>query len=260
MNVEKNIANKVIIFNGIIHPERVNCNSSKWKFFVGSYGETEGANCTLSISASRIFVEAKTNNIQINLVTLKNYVQETVTNFVNFFCFQEVYGYDVEITSAFIAGDNGVVIFGVEDPIFGREKPPPIPENFRYINNKFLQFSVNDFRLAIRNTHLTPAYCRRSIEAIANAFEKEGNKFRNMQEVLNLDGDYIKKYEKEAHDLRHGRPLNKSISWKERKEQLLIAWEISRRYMWYIKSGGSKKLPLDDFPLFNDISVIFSKK
>ena len=260
MNVEKNIANKVIIFNGIIHPERVDYNLPKWEFFVGSYGETERANCTLSISASRIFVEAKTNNIQINLVTLKNYVQEVVTNFVNFFCFQKVYGYDVEITSAFITGDNRVVIFSVEDPIFEQKKPPPFPETFRCIDNKFLQFSVNDFRLAIKNAPLTPAYCRRSIEAIANAVEKEGNKFKNMQEALNLDGDYIQKYKKEAHDLRHGKQLNESISWEERKEQLLIAWEISRRYMWYIEFGSLEKLPPDDFPLFKDISVIFSKK
>lgn len=191
--------------------------------------------------------------------TLKNYIREVLEGIVGFHCFQNAYGYDVEITSAFIVGTHETEIFGVDTPIFEGRVAPQLPEiTLEIVNDAFLNFSLDDFRTAIRKPALTSAYCRRSFEAIANAFGDKKVKYKNVQLALNLDEVYLQKYKDVAHNLRHGEPNKISFSWEEIKEQLLVAWEVSRRYMWYLSLKKPAQLPLEAFPLLQSEEAIFS--
>lgn len=111
-----------------------------------------------------------------------------------------------------------------------------------------------DFREAIRQPDETAYLYYRAIEAIASEFRKDKSPqvklakpdWDAFREALNLDRATIDRYEAQG-IVRHGRMIFQT--WDDRKDQLLIAWNIIYRFGMYLENGQTK-LSSETYKLF----------
>ena len=243
------LANQTIYFEGVVHPERVGMSHSPINI---KFKTEEGDECEIIINVlmSKISVVCRVQNFSDNIHTLKNIVQNFSDRIVGIFCLKNIYGYEVEISSAVSENGKEKIVFGVEEKIFGEgDSIPELPSNeVLLMADDQLAIAVNDFKDAIRKPDFTAAYCHRAIESVAWAFgNKSPENYIECRKKLNLKKETVEKYFKTSNPMRHGRMIRQT--WEQRADQLRIAREIIRRYSFFVSVD---RIQLDEvkFPNF----------
>ena len=195
--------------------------------------------------SSKVIIECSCDDQNINLLTLKNRVENCVRIFADAAGYTTACGYDVEIESAFNPITNQLVIFGVHEDIFDDQQinrdtdnGKPHPDISISIDalaklsgvNMELSIALSDFREAIRQPSFTSFHCYRAIEALRHTFKggKE-SQWIELRTVLNVDKRDIDEIITFASGLRHGEVLPQP--WEARKKHMLITWQIIKKYI-----------------------------
>ncbi|HHU0025782.1 TPA: hypothetical protein ACT9M9_002979, partial [Legionella pneumophila] len=235
------------IFHGLVLPERVQFNISKCKCAM------QDIEIILWSSFSKIVVECLVKkSLEINLYTLKNYVEMAVRTIVDSVGYLQACGYDVEIESAYDLQTKDFIIFGVHENIFHDDQinsdtnngiPHPeisiSPTELAFLSSQNLELGIalGDFREAIRQPNFTSFHCYRAIEAIKQAFDgkKDKDKWERLRTNLDVERSDIDKIANQAKFLRHGK-CHPQV-WKTRKEHMFITWNIIKKYIEFLKSN-----------------------
>ena len=194
-----------------------------------------------------------------DLATLRNYVEQTVRNFVDAYGYIEGRGYDVEISSATLeTGD--LVVFDVEVAELQNNKTER-PVSFQEIIKLLfldptssgqlgvLRMALAEIREAIRSPHDTGFHCFRAIECLRDHFvrpedcdETKSSWFR-LRDALQIDRSWFHPLEKYAFPQRHG--SFPSMTGQERVEMLQRTWRVIDRFIQYAQSGFQPLLKAD---------------
>jgi hypothetical protein len=197
---------------------------------------------------SKLTIECEAEDENLNLATLKNIVESTVRIVVDSVGYSTACGFDVEIESAYNSSKKEITMFGVQEEIFNSEehlklirdgKPPTVLGiDSKEITSLMgidvsLRLAMADFRESIRNPDVTAFHCMRAIESLKHS-DFFGNtdgtqKLEQLKNSIKLSKKTHNKISMPGNEQRHGKPLPQS--WENRKEQMLITWEVIRRYI-----------------------------
>lgn len=238
-NEEKNY-----IFFGRIHPERcaVDLKIPPFKFNTSNFN----AEIDFIITKSQLIIKLKTSK-DIEIYTLKNYVEEVIRSAVDSYGYLTGRGYDVEIISA-INPNNEYDTFSIEIPAlakFRESNMMKIEDIFKGVlkSSNFSKVLFN-IREAIRQPADTGFFCYRAIESIRQDFlpkEEDDKKkartksWKNLNEKLLIDRNFTKTLEEFATPLRHGESMD--ISDEKRAKLFLTTYKIIDRYIIYLRDG-----------------------
>ncbi|HSW93404.1 MAG TPA: hypothetical protein VLJ15_03510 [Gammaproteobacteria bacterium] len=233
------------IFHGLVLPERASVFIKKGNC---SYPDNN-IEINLECSFSKVVAECSSVN-NIELLTLKNYVEMATRNIVDSIGYTTACGYDVEIESAYNLETKELTIFGVHENIFNEAKinddtSKGIPHPDIAISlidlaklcgrNIELQIALSDFREAIRQPNSTSFHCYRAIEALKHTFgSDEQTQWEGLRESLQIDRNDIRLVQESARPLRHGKPAPQT--WDDRKRHMLITWQIIKKYIELIQA------------------------
>jgi hypothetical protein len=96
-----------------------------------------------------------------------------------------------------------------------------------------LRLAMADFRESIRSPDFTAFHCMRAVESLKHSdfigSKDNSQKLEQLKIKLKVAKKTLDKISNPGNDQRHGKPLPQS--WENRKEQMLITWEIIRRYI-----------------------------
>lgn len=246
------------IFYGKVLPERVNftlyppitMKSEKYQLVVGSL-------------YSKLTIECDNEDTTLNLGTLKNVVDSTIRLLVDAFGYSIACGYDVEIESAYNSLTKEITMFGVQEEIFDSEedlklirdgKPPSILGiDIKEIGSLMgldvaLRLAMADFRESIRNPDVTAFHCMRAIQSLKHSDSLvdtgDSQRLEQLKTNIKLCKKTLDKVSIPGNEQRHGKPLPQS--GENRKEQMLITWEVIRRYL-LLRLKPEKLAKLKDF-------------
>jgi hypothetical protein len=202
------------VFTGKVLPERAVVDVSASMSF-GVRAEEAGIafDAVVSIGVSQVSVMVRTEDKNIDVATLKNYVGDLVKAIVDTNGYLMGRGYDVVIDSV-VSPDGRQTVFGVgilELEKTQGERPLQFRDVFQLaLKSQHLQRALGDLREAIRSSMDTAFFCYRATEDIMQYFRKEedgddrGLGWERMREALRIDRSWID-YLKGTADLqRHG--------------------------------------------------------
>lgn len=234
------------VFHGVVLPERVNFIISKMNY----KNHDETISLVIECAFSKIVVHCSCLVPDINLLTLKNFVEIVCRILVDSAGYTTANGYDLVIESCYdLNGNhkeaNQLIIFGTHENIFNDPKinnetsqgiPHPdiiIPVyNLAALvfENIELQIALSDFREAIRQPNFTSFHCYRAIEALRHVFNgKENEQWEALYSTFSIIKSDVYDIKKSAGLLRHGQLTQQS--WEIRKKHMLLTWEIIKKYI-----------------------------
>ncbi len=247
------------IFSGKILPERAAITvSNPIQINVQAIDAAISFNAVISIGVSQVSIAVKTKDKNVDVFTLKNYVENLVRVEVDVLGYLWGRGYDVEITSA-VESNGQQVVFGVGIPELEatqKERPLPIDELFRVvIKSEHLRRALGDLRETIRSTLDTGFFCYRAVESISQHFTKENEDkklgWERMRNSLRIDKSWIEDIKELADMQRHGK--TPYMSGKDRVLVMHHAWKVIDRFCIYAHRDF-KSLPENEFDLLKEIN------
>lgn len=242
---------KTYIFHGRIIPERAHVNLTglnEMEFIQPESGLQ--FKFKVSIVLSEISVWVNSEEEISDLISLKNFVTDTVSFFVDCIGYDNGCGYAVEIDSCIYSEGNDFTVFGVniddlkEDGKW--ESTLNVIEAYARatdLQKQQLQRSLSEFRRGIKVSHDTGFHVYRAIESIKLAFNDSWN---DMNTALNCDRTYTDSLrETHANSQRHGSYT--FMTSADRTDMLIRAKTIISRFVSYIKNG-SQNLDSSNYP------------
>jgi len=241
------------VFTGRVMPERANVNVSAFQVQLLATDAGVSGNAIVSIDVSQVSVMLNTETVNVDLHTLKNYMEYIVRNLVDALGYLSGCGYDVEITSV-TEPDGKQTVFGVGILELGetkRERPLEFPKLIEVINkSQHLRRALGDLREAIRSSSDTGFFCYRAIECIRQSFKREEDgkddspSWERLRDALCIDRSWINYLIKFAKPQRHGE--TPYMSGKDRDSAMQHAWKVVDRFCVYVQRGF-QKLPENEF-------------
>lgn len=241
-------------FNGKVLPERTNVNLYGLDWFTFEQPDTNmHFKLKVHIYLSQILVTVDSEIEITDLVTLRNYLFNVISFFVDCIGYENGCGYTIEITSCTYDNGNAATVFGVNiDNLKNTDinsqwgSTTDLIESFRKANTEQqpqLQRAIADFRSGILVSHDTGFYVYRAIESIQVAFN---NSWIEMNTALNLNKTYTD-YLRENHGRlqRHGKYT--FMTSNQRIDMLIRAKTIISRFVFYI-NNSSQPLNSPKFP------------
>ncbi|MFA9502382.1 hypothetical protein ACERIM_06310 [Natrinema sp. H-ect1] len=227
---------------GRVYPERSNFRLSPREV------QVDDINFTLVIHNSQIMIKCNPPE-DIDPFTLRNVLLRGVRSQVDLYGFLEGRAYDVEIDGMLTpSGDQYFFEFeipslSVKEEDIKSEYERKIKSLFENGNAKYLQRSLHDFRLAIKDPHETGFACYRSIESIRKHFhilrdipddtDHRSKAWAAMHDALGTEKeDIIKIQQNFANERRHG-GIN-PVTDEEREEIFLITHDTIFKYIDYL--------------------------
>jgi hypothetical protein len=244
------------VFNGKVLPERAVVDvSAPMSFGVRAEEAGVALDAVVSIGVSQVAVMIKTEGKNVDLATLKNYVEDLVKAIVDIYGYLSGRGYDVTIDSV-VHPDGRQTVFGVGIPELEKtqgERPLPFPVVFQLtFKSQHLRRALGDLREAIRSSMDTSFFCYRAVEDIVQYFRKEedgddkGPGWERMRKSLRIDRSWINHLKGTADLQRHG--LTPYTSGENRSTAMKHAWKVVDRFCLFIQ-GGSVPLREEEYPL-----------
>lgn len=204
------------------------------------------------ISVSQILITVKTAEADVDMETLKNYIDTTVRAVIDTLCYLWGRGYDVEITSA-IGADDKNYVFGVGIPILEKTKndrPLTLDQLWPLAyQNEHLRHALADLREAIRSPADTGFFCYRAIESVRQHFVSDDDKAKSwelLHSALCSERSWTDPVKKYADQPRHGKPIY--VSDSARADLFQRTWKIIDRFCIYLHRG-SKSLSSSEFSI-----------
>lgn len=246
-------------FSGKVLPERANVNiMPPLKIEMEAKDAGISGKATVSIGVSQISVVFNTENSNVDLPTLKNYVEDIVSSLVDAYGYLSGRGYDIEITS--VVDPSGMqTVFGVgvaELEETQSERPLSFQDLIEVMNKSpDLHRALRDLREAIRSPLDTGFFCYRAVECVRQSFkqEKDDDKdelsWRRLRDTLRVDRSWIEGLKKFADPQRHGK--SPYMSGKDRVSAMRHGWKIVDRFCIYVRRGF-KPLPDNEFSLLKE--------
>ncbi|NIA68969.1 hypothetical protein HBA54_10225 [Pelagibius litoralis] len=245
-----------IVFHGRVIPERADFNATGsggnpiQRSIETPFGEI---GCHFTILKSVISVRCITNNVEINLETLRNLVVNSLVSvFTDAHGIASGIGYDVEIVSALNVDSGYLRVFGADERI---DTTDPFPELAQLVqlagSDLQLRSAMANFRRSIRMPIETAFYCYRAIEAVKGFFlsmtsgRKDIAAWREMRTALNLQQSTLAEFKVAADQMRHGIIVDQT--WGQRKRQMEIAREVVRRFAHFL-ANDKTRLSSEKFP------------
>lgn len=239
------------IFHGRVIPERAHVNLTgldEMEFIQPESGLQ--FKFKVSIVLSEISVWVKSEEEISDLTSLKNFVSDTVSFFVDCIGYDNGCGYVVEIDSCTYNNGRDLAVFGVnidnlkED---GRWEPTlnviAAYAQATDLQKQQLQRSLAELKRGIKISHDTGFHTYRAIESIKLTFN---HSWDDMNAALNLNKTYTDGLrENHANPQRHGSYT--FMSSEDRTEMLIKAKTIISRFVSYIRNR-SKNLHPTDYP------------
>lgn len=190
--------------------------------------------------------------------SLRNLVEASVRDIVDFVGYSMGYSFDVEIISS--TNSNGDwSVYGIDIPVVSANRKGVI-EAIKsddlgiVLNDDGARIALADFREAMKMPGQTGFFCYRAIEAMmqtlrtGNAKGSEGRAWEALRANLNVSRASIDAIKAHSDWARHGQAG--SISGDERARIFKITDEIVGRYLDFIL-GGRVALPAADYPMFD---------
>lgn len=242
-------------FFGVIHPERYALTWSQPQLFGMNFeigGKTIQMNCFVAIHASQIIVRLQTEDVELDVFTLRNATRDLCASLADFAGFRGGREHRIDIVSASEEKTGDWHIFGIEIPSLVQRKqnqPPEISseEMASYLSDPHAALVLADLRHAMGSQ--SGFYVYRAVETIkqsmAQAGEDERESWGRLRQNLNVDRsalDFIKGF---ADSPRHGKIH--SMTDDERAAVLTLGDEVITRYLEYLKMNR-QQLDLEKFP------------
>ncbi len=196
----------------------------------------------VSIVASHIKVIVMSNSN--DLLTIGNYVDETVRMLLDAYGYIHCEGYGVEITH-YVNHNEGIeahpfstgrVAVGQDyfDSEFTLDNvmnliilQPPISNPRAISASSSLHYALADIREAIRNPHATALFCYRAVESIKQCYD---GKWDSMNAALRLEESWVKDFVDERNNQTHG--IGQYTSGPRRTEMIKRTRAVIDRFMW----------------------------
>ena len=243
------------LFNGKVIPERADVNVTATIVNIEAKDAGFSGKAIVSISCSQVSVKFDTIDVNIGLLTLKNYMEYVVRTLVDAYGYLSGRGYDVEITSV-VDPDGKQTVFGVGIRELEKAKDER-PLSFKEIllvmsKSPDFHYALGDLREAIRSPFDTGFFCYRAVECLRQGFieEEDDNdekkSWERLRNALNIDRSWIDKIKEFADAPRHG-----SFPYISGEDRLLVmqhAWKVMDRFAVYVHRGFNP-LPKHEFAL-----------
>lgn len=192
-------------FFGIIHPERYALTWSQpqhfgMKFEIG--GKTIQMNCFVAIHASQIIVRLQTEDVELDVFTLRNAARDLCASLADFAGFRGGREHRIDIVSASEETTGDWHVFGIEIPSLVQRKSNQVPEisseeMSSYLSDPHAALVLADLRHAMGSQ--SGFYVYRAIETIKQSIAEPGDGERaswdKLRKSLNVDRsalDFIK--------------------------------------------------------------------
>jgi hypothetical protein len=246
----------IYVFSGKIIPERAAVDvSPPVKLQLRAEEADLAFGAVVTIGVSQVAAVVNTTSAQVDLSTLKNYVEDLVRVIVDAAGYLTGRGYDVEITSV-VDSEGRQQVFGVGIPSLEKtqnERPLKFQDVLPLaMKSEHLRRALGDLREAIRSPVDTGFFCYRAVESIMQHFRKEedrddkGPGWERMREVLRIDRSWIEYLKGKADLQRHG--LTPYMSGENRSIAMQHAWKVVDRFCVYAHGGyippDKKEYPL----------------
>jgi hypothetical protein len=241
------------IFHGSILPERVNLNFST---------DALTENCSFAIRCwrSKLTIECKHDDTNIDVLTLNGLVESAVSGIVDVLGYTLACGYDVSIDSVYSLATKESSIFGVHENIFddleinnatsNGSPHPDLPKWEDIIKivgpSQELRIALTDFRESIKQPDFTAFHCYRVLDSLKYAAphrKQEDKQWEWLLKELCISKKTKDMLMKAGGEQRHGKI--KMTSWEERKWAMQIAWYSIQRFLyWHLDKSRLNSLPL----------------
>lgn len=235
-------------FYGRVIPERtmVNFRGLGWTEFVQPDSDLH-FQIKIDINLSIITVFVKSEDQIQDTVTLKNYVSNMVSLFVDCIGFSNGCSYNIEIDSCTYNDGEDTQVFGVQISELTDTNAYDVTivlMSAYFVANSTqkmqLQRSLEELKMGIKLPHDTAFHAYRAIESIRQSFAS----WEEMNENLNLNQSYTRQLKEDHADLqRHG--TYTFMTSDQRTEMLLKSKTIINRFVKYIQNGN-RRLSLTD--------------
>ncbi len=246
-------------FSGKVLPERANMSITR-PLPIAMEAKDAGISGAgaISILVSQISVVFNTEDSNVDLPTLKNYVEGIVRNLVDAYGYLSGRGYDIEITSVVDpAGMQTVFGVGVGALEQTQSERPLSFQDLKDVvfKSQELRRALSDLREAIRSPLDTGFFCYRAIECIRQSFrqaedgDKDGPSWGRLRDMLRVDRSWIEVVKKSADPQRHGG--TPYMSGEDRVSAMLHAWKVVDRFCIYVRRGFNP-LPEDEFTVLKE--------
>lgn len=247
------------IFSGKVMPERAAVDvSAPIQLQVQAKDAAISVEAIISIGVSQVSVLVKTKDENVDLPTLKNYVEYLVRAEVDALSYLWGRGYDIEITSA-VDSNGKQVVFGVGIPELEKtqsERPLSLKALWEVVyRSEHLRRALGDLREAIRSPLDTGFFCYRAVECIRQSFRKEEDgdddrlSWERLRNALRIDRSWIEELKKFANPQRHGD--TPYMSGGDRVSAMQCAWKVIDRFCVYAHRGF-KPLSENEFDILKD--------
>ena len=246
------------IFSGKVLPERANVNITTIEFEIEAIDAGISGTAIISVAVSQVSIVFNTNN-DLDIMTLKNYVENIVRTLVDSYGYLSGRGYDIEITSVVDnKGKHTVFGVGISELEKSQNERPLNYDQILTVTTKsqHIHRAFGDLREAIRSPVDTGFFCYRAVESIRQNFKKENDgdnyklSWERFRKSLLLDRSWIDTIKKFADPVRHGDAPY--LSGTDRILILQHTWKIIDRFCLYVYRDF-EELPENEFELLKDV-------
>lgn len=237
-------------FFGKVYPERCNVSIPEFRLRVDTPSDEIHGELKYSISLSQVTATFVCEKPIVNILTLKNCVEDAIRVGLDTLGYILACGYDFEVIVMTNSLGNGPVVFGVGIPVIEKEASNAgisfevIMELFKDAKGRYLQNCLANLREAIRVPKDTGFFCYRALKSLRQFFihekgasdkESSWEMFRSELNVDRADIDGVKAL---ADPVRHGAGVG--ISDAQRAKTFMLVWAIIIKYIKYGSAGYKK--------------------
>ena len=243
---------KTYIFHGRVIPERAQVNFEGPEIELTQPDSSLSFKFKVNIVLSEISVWVQTQIDPTDLLSLKNFLTDAVSFFVDCIGYDNGCAYTIELDSCTYNDGNDFIAFDVNiDELHEKltwESGLDVIDAYGKgtdIQKAQLQRSVSELKRAIKTTYDTAFHVFRAIESLKRTFpgKTDLQMWQDMCEALNMSESYIAELrDKHALDQRHGGYT--FMSSDERIEMLVKAKTVISRFVSYVRGGNEGQVTL----------------
>lgn len=232
---------------GRVLPERASVRFGPVKATFSS-GDVEGTG-TAYAEFSIVSVHMDFNKNYDNHHNIVSIAKSLISPITNYIAFSITASYEVIFDTVIDLDHHRHFPVSVSEPFFNVS--PRSPYTFaRHEEHKDIEIPISAFgdgavpraleelSNALKRPHLSPMYCRLAIETIRSSFDSKDESvgWEKLRAALNVRRETIDTFWSLAADQRHGRAVQ--LDWDKRKNCLMIAWELTNRFLGFKTNPG----------------------
>jgi len=238
----------IYTFFGKVLPERANVTISQIAYRLIQPDSGIEGDLIVSISLSQVTARFISGEEVVDLLTLRNYVYDSIRVELDILGYMNGSGYELEIIQVADSLGNPPVIFGIDIPVLANQNRSidfeKVINLFQDNRGNYLRLCLADLREAIREPRDTGFFIYRAIETLMQSFRTDDSKktkeraWQSLRSELSVSEEDVRNLGKVATSFRHGD--TRYIGDAEKCELFTIAWNIVDKYIQYACNGYQK--------------------